>query len=62
MGEYKRLALLVVVIIGACLIVGAFAGHAARAETKEVVAAVARDFYPEYIADADGRPGASPSI
>src|SRR5512132_2009694 len=54
MGEYKRLALRI--IIGACLIVGAFAGHAAQAETKEVVAAVARDFYPEYVVDADGRP------
>ena len=57
MGEYKRLALLVFVIIGALLIVGASAGHAAQAETKEVVAAVARDFYPEYVVDADGRPG-----
>ena len=54
MGEYKRLALRI--IIGACLIVVAFAGHAAQAETKEVVAAVARDFYPEYVVDADGRP------
>src|SRR5512132_357898 len=54
MGEYKRLALRI--IIGACLIVGAFAGHAAQAETKEVVAAVARDFYPECVVDADGRP------
>ena len=57
MGEYKRLALLVFVIIGALLIVGASAGHAAQAETKEVVAAVAHDFYPEYVVDADGRPG-----
>ena len=57
MGEYKRFALLVFVIIGALLIVGASAGHAAQAETKEVVAAVARDFYPEYVVDADGHPG-----
>ena len=57
MGEYKRFALLVFVIIGPLLIVGASAGHAAQAETKEVVAAVARDFYPEYVVDADGRPG-----
>src|SRR5512132_2347412 len=58
MGEYKRFALLVFVIIGALLIVGASGGHAVQAETKEVVAAVAaRDFYPEYVVDADGRPG-----
>ena len=57
MGEYKRLALLVFVIIGALLIVGASAGHAAQAETGEVVAAVAHDFYPEYMVDADGHPG-----
>ena len=55
MGVYQRLALLI--IIGACLIVGASAGHAVQAETKEVVAAVAHDFYPEYTVDADGRPG-----
>jgi two-component system, cell cycle sensor histidine kinase and response regulator CckA len=57
MGEYRRFALLVFVIIGPLLVVGASAGHAAQAETKEVVAAVARDFYPEYVADAEGRPG-----
>ena len=57
MGEYKRSALLVVVIFATCLIVDAFAGHSAQAETKELVAAVARDFYPEYVVDADGRPG-----
>ena len=57
MGEYKRFALLVFVIIGPLLIVGASAGHAAQAEPEEVVAAVARDFYPEYVVDADGRPG-----
>ena len=28
-----------------------------QTETEEVVAAVARDFYPEYMVDADGRPG-----
>ena len=55
MGAYKRFALLV--IIGACLIVGASAGHSAQAEPEEVVAAAARDFYPEYVVDADGRPG-----
>ena len=55
MGEYKRLALLI--IVGACLIVGASAGHSAQAEPEEVVGAVARDFYPEYVVDADGRPG-----
>jgi PAS domain S-box-containing protein len=57
MGEYKRFALLVFVIIGPLLIVGAPGGYAAQAETREVVAAVARDFYPEYVVDADGRPG-----
>ncbi len=57
MGVYKRLALIVFVIIGALLIVGASAGHAAQAETGEVVAAVAHDFYPEYMVDADGHPG-----
>ena len=57
MGEYRRFALLVFVIIGPLLVVGASAGHAAQAETKEVVAAVARDFYPEYVVDAEGRPG-----
>ena len=46
MGEYKRLALLVFVIIGALLIVGASAGHAAQAETEEVVAAVASRLLP----------------
>ncbi len=56
MGKYKRLDLLVFAIIGAVLIVGASGGRAARAETKEVVAAVTRDFYPEYVVDADGRP------
>jgi polar amino acid transport system substrate-binding protein len=57
MGEYKRFALLVFVIIGPLLIVSAPGGYAAQAETREVVAAVARDFYPEYVVDADGRPG-----
>ena len=57
MGEYRRFALLVFVIIGPLLIVDASGGHAAQAEPEEVVAAVARDFYPEYVADADGRPG-----
>ena len=56
MGGYKRLAL-GFITIGACLFFGAFAGLPARAETKEVVAAVAHDFYPEYVVDADGRPG-----
>ena len=59
MGAYKRFALLVFVIIGPLLIVGASAGRSAQAETKEVVAAVARDFYPEYVIDADGHPGGS---
>ena len=59
MGEYKRLALLVLITIGACLSVGAVAGHPARAEMQEVVAAVARDFYPEYVIDANGHPGGS---
>ncbi|MGZ8996367.1 MAG: PAS domain S-box protein, partial [Rhodospirillales bacterium] len=36
---------------------GAFAGLPARAEPAELVAAVALDFYPEYVVDADGRPG-----
>src|SRR5512133_4246108 len=44
MGEYKRFALLVSIIVGALLIVGASGGHGAQAETKEVVAAVACDF------------------
>jgi len=57
MGVYKRLALVVFVIIGALLIVGASAGYAAQTETGEVVAAVAHDFYPEYMVDADGHPG-----
>ena len=57
MGKYQRLDLLVFAIIGAVLIVGAFAGRAARAESEKVVAAVARDFYPEYVVDADGHPG-----
>ena len=57
MGVHKRLALAVFVIIGALLIVAASGGHAAQAETKEVVAAVTHDFYPEYMVDADGRPG-----
>jgi hypothetical protein len=59
MGEYKRFALLVFVIIGPLLIVVAPGGYAAQAETREVVAAVARDFYPEYVMDADGHPGGS---
>jgi two-component system, cell cycle sensor histidine kinase and response regulator CckA len=57
MDGYKRFALLVFVIIGALLIVGASAGHAAQAQTKGVVAAVAHDFYPEYMVAADGDPG-----
>ena len=56
MGGYKRLAL-GFITIGACLFVGAFAGLPARAEPAELVAAVALDFYPEYVVDADGRPG-----
>ena len=55
MGAYKRLAVLVLVTIGACL----FVGHPSRAEPQEVVAAVARDFYPEYMIDTDGHPGGS---
>src|SRR5512147_759663 len=57
MGAYKRFALLVFVIIGPLLIVGASAAGSARADMQEVVAAVARDFYPEYVIDADGHPG-----
>ncbi|MBK8907016.1 MAG: PAS domain S-box protein [Rhodospirillales bacterium] len=57
MGEFRRFALLVFVIIGPLLIAGASGGRAAQAETEEVVAAVARDFYPEYATEADGRPG-----
>lgn len=45
MGAYKRLAMVVFVIIGALLIVAAFGEHAAQAETKEVIAAVTHDFY-----------------
>ena len=54
MGEYKRFAFLV--IIGACLIVGAFAGHWVHAETEPVIVGVPRDFYPEYAIDAEDRP------
>ena len=57
MGEYKRSVLLVVVIVGPLLIAGASAGHSVQAEPEEVVGAAARDFYPEYVVDADGRPG-----
>ena len=42
MGEYKRLAVLVLVMVGASLIAGASAGGAAQAEPEEVVGAVAR--------------------
>ena len=56
MGEYKRLALLVFITIGACLFVGAFAGHPARAETEPVIVGVPRDFYPEYAIGPDDRP------
>src|SRR5512147_1871725 len=59
MGAYKRFALLVFVIIGPLLIVGASAAGSARADMQEVVAAVARDFYPEYVIEADGHPGGS---
>jgi ABC-type amino acid transport substrate-binding protein len=59
MGDHKRLAVLVLVVISVCLIVGVSAGHSSQAETKEVVAAVARDFYPEYGIDADGHPRGS---
>ena len=45
MGGYKRLAVLVLVTIGACL---SFAGQRARAETEPVIVGVPRDFYPEY--------------
>ena len=57
MGGRKRLSVLVLIIISACLSVGAFAWTSVRAETEEVVVAVARDFYPEYAIDADGHPG-----
>ena len=56
MGGYKRFALLVLVTIGACLFVGAFAGHPARAQTEPVIVGVPRDFYPEYAIGADDRP------
>ena len=52
MGAYKRLVVLVLVTAGACL----FVGHLSRAEPQEVVAAVARGFYPEYMIDAEGHP------
>jgi PAS domain S-box-containing protein len=56
-GGYKRLALRVLIALSVCLFVSPFAGRCARAEPKEVVAAVARDFYPEYMVDVDGQPG-----
>jgi ABC-type amino acid transport substrate-binding protein len=52
MGGYQRLAVFVLLTI-ACL----FVRQPARAEPEEVVAAVARDFYPEYMVDVDGHPG-----
>ena len=58
MGGYKRLAVLVFITLGVCPFVGvAFAGRPAPAEREEVVAAVAQDFYPEYVVGANGRPG-----
>jgi ABC-type amino acid transport substrate-binding protein len=39
--------------------IGALTGSGARAEPEEVIAAVARDFYPEYVIEADGHPGGS---
>ena len=38
---------------------GSLSGTLSRAEAQEVVAAVARDFYPEYMIAADGHPGGS---
>jgi ABC-type amino acid transport substrate-binding protein len=57
MGEYKRLAVLVLVMVGALLVVGASAGGAARAQTEPVIVGVPRDFYPEYAIGPDDRPG-----
>ncbi|MFO1152723.1 MAG: PAS domain S-box protein [Rhodospirillales bacterium] len=57
MGGYKRLAVLVLITISACFSASAFPAHPVRAETEEVVVGVARDFYPEYMVEADGRPG-----
>ena len=50
----KRLVLLV--LIAACLFVGASAGVASQAETEPVTVGVPRDFYPEYAIDAEDRP------
>ena len=51
----KRLVLLVLIV--ACLFVGASAGVASQAETEPVIVGVPRDFYPEYAIGPDDRPG-----
>src|SRR5512143_459144 len=55
----RRLALFVLITTGALLATGVTTGQPAPAEPEEVVAAVARDFYPEYVIDADDHPGGS---
>src|SRR5512132_3215879 len=50
----KRLVLLVLIV--ACLFVGASAGVAPQAETEPVIVGVPRDFYPEYAIGPDDRP------
>ena len=52
----KRLALLVLITIGVCLSVGAFAGQPAQTGTESVIVGVPRDFYPEYAIGTDDRP------
>jgi ABC-type amino acid transport substrate-binding protein len=58
-GMGRRLASFVLITTGAFLAIGVTTGHPAQAEPEEVVAAVARDFYPEYVIEADGHPGGS---
>ena len=38
------------------LLISAFAGHPARADTEPVIVGVPRDFYPEYAIGPDDRP------
>ena len=54
MGEYKRLALLVFIIIG--VVTAISGGQPARADTEPVIVGVPRDFYPEYAIGPDDRP------
>ena len=61
MGEHKRFALLVFVIIGALLIAGALGEHAAQAETKEVVASLTTSTLSTW-STRTAIPAASPSI